>query len=128
MIKIWNWFKAIGGFVGKIKVPICLFEVPICLIEVPICLGSEMSHTGAEVSRIPHYVSGVSSLLSLLILQLSTVVDGYKKQCFLKLPVGKSPPGPPTRVLPLTRWWPPFLHLLFGNSLLLQNLLKALFA
>ena len=36
------------------------------------------------------------------------------------------PPGPPTRALPLTRWWPPFRHLLFGNSLLLQNLLKAL--
>jgi hypothetical protein len=42
------------------------------------------------------------SALSLLILQLSTVVDGYKKQCFLELPGGK----PPTRALPLTRWWP----------------------
>ena len=59
MIKIWNWFKAIGSFVRKIKektqVPICLFKVPNCLIEVPNypgadLLGTEMSRTGAEVS------------------------------------------------------------------------------
>ena len=56
---------------------------------------------------------------------------------------GLRPPRPPTRALSLTCWWPlaapkplsekcrhakapPFLHLLFGNSLLLQILLKAL--
>ena len=72
-----------------------------------------------------HCVSGVSSLLSLTILQLSTVVDGYKNNVFWSF-WGALPSGPPTRALPLTRWRPPFLHLLFGNSLLLQNLLKAL--
>ena len=58
MIKIWNWFKAIGSFVCKIKEKNTSAELSWCrnvshrcqIVRVPNCLGAEMSHTGAEVS------------------------------------------------------------------------------
>jgi polyphosphate kinase len=55
MIKIWNWFKAIGSFVRKIKEKkhkCRIVRVPKCLTQVPNCPSAEMSYTGAEVSSI----------------------------------------------------------------------------
>ena len=51
MIKIWNWFKAIGSFVRKIKEKNTSAElsgcrtvlVPKCLTQVPKCPGAELS-------------------------------------------------------------------------------------
>ena len=42
--KIWNWFKAIGSCVGKIKEKNSSADLSFW--------GGEMSHIGAEVSRI----------------------------------------------------------------------------
>ena len=46
MIKIWNWFKAIGSFVRKIKEKkhkCRIVRVPKCLTQVPKCPGAELS-------------------------------------------------------------------------------------
>ena len=92
MIKIWNWFTAIGSFVRKIQEKNTSAELSWCrnvshryrIVRVPNCLGAEMSRTGAEVSwcrivPVPKYLAFTkkSNLpsLSLIILCQKTGMD-----------------------------------------------------
>ena len=92
MIKIWNWFTAIGSFARKIQEKNTSAELSWCrnvshryrIVRVPNCLGAEMSRTGAEVSwcrivPVPKYLAFTkkSNLpsLSLIILCQKTGMD-----------------------------------------------------
>ena len=80
MIKIWNWFKAIGSFVRKIKekntsaeLSWCrnvshrcrIVRVPKCLTQVPKCPGAELSRCRSVQHSVMIYYSFIDMYLLL---------------------------------------------------------------
>jgi hypothetical protein len=102
MIKIWNWFKAIGSFVRKIKQKNTSADlsfwganlsnwgaelsgsrfvlVPKCLTQVPICPGAEVSRIHCNMTKQNIKISPLSMQINIY-----TAIPGTRQRMFIDI-------------------------------------------